>query len=151
MTLLLTLLSVLLPFYGFSTNKRRVALSNLSIIGTKKETNCACLARNEITSAFILGTPIAINAMGDDLSCMRKIKRVQLLTIYTVTTLLPMLLYFLSIKVLFLTRKGGAVLLPALFADLILMRLLVILTIFPTLCPFLLSKVCFFALLRKIT
>ena len=74
----------------------------------------------------------------------------RLLAVCAIAALLPVLLCFLSVGMLFLAEGKKTMILPTLFISLVLAELLVVLTVFPALHPFLLAGVYFFTLLHGV-
>ena len=72
----------------------------------------------------------------------------RLLAVCAIAALLPVLLCFLSVGMLFLAEGKKTMLLPTLFTSLVLAELLIVLAVFPALYPFLLSGIYFFTLLQ---
>ena len=74
----------------------------------------------------------------------------RLLAVCAIAALLPVLLCFLSVGMLFLAEGKKTMLLPTLFTSLVLAELLIVLAVFPALYPFLLSGIYFFTLLHGV-
>lgn len=74
----------------------------------------------------------------------------RLLAVCAIAALLPVLLCFLSVGMLFLAEGKKTMLLPTLFTSLVLAELLVVLTVFPALHSFLLAGIYFFTLLHGV-
>lgn len=74
----------------------------------------------------------------------------RLLAVCAIAALLPVLLCFLSVGMLFLAEGKKTMILPTLFTSLVLAELLVVLAVFPALHPFLLAGVYFFTLLHGV-
>lgn len=103
-----------------------------------------------MADTFVLKAPITVGTVKSSLSYVQGVGQMRLLAVCAIAALLPVLLCFLSVGMLFLAEGKKTMLLPTLFTSLVLAELLVVLTVFPALHPFLLAGVYFFTLLHGV-
>lgn len=148
--LLLALLSMLLPFCKFSAGGQEMTLSGLDVVKAGGRAGYTYLTEGRVADTFVLKAPITVGTVKSSLSYVQEAGQMRLLAVCGIAALLPVLLCFLSVGMLFLAEGKKTMLLPTLFTSLVLAELLVVLTVFPALHPFLLAGVYFFTLLHGV-
>ena len=148
--LLLALLSMLLPFCKFSAGGQEMTLSGLDVVKAGGRAGYTYLTKGGVADTFVLKAPITVGTVKSSLSYVQGVGQMRLLAVCAIAALLPVLLCFLSVGMLFLAEGKKTMLLPTLFTSLVLAELLVVLTVFPALHPFLLAGVYFFTLLHGV-
>lgn len=148
--LLLALLSMLLPFCKFSAGGQEVTLSGLDVVKAGGRAGYTYLTEGRVADTFVLKAPITVGTVKSSLSYVQGVGQMRLLAVCGIAALLPVLLCFLSVGMLFLAEGKKTMLLPTLFTSLVLAELLVVLTVFPALYPFLLAGIYFFTLLHGV-
>lgn len=148
--LLLALLSLLLPFCKFSAGGQEMTLSGLDVVKAGGRAGYTYLTEGGVTDTFVLKAPITVGTVKSSLSYVQEAGQTRLLAVCAIAALLPVLLCFLSVGMLFLAEGKKTMILPTLFTSLVLAELLVVLTVFPALHPFLLAGVYFFTLLHGV-
>lgn len=148
--LLLALLSMLLPFCKFSAGGQEMTLSGLDVVKAGGRAGYTYLTEGRVADTFVLKAPITVGTVKSSLSYVQGVGQMRLLAVCAIAALLPVLLCFLSVGMLFLAEGKKTMLLPTLFTSLVLAELLVVLTVFPALHPFLLAGVYFFTLLHGV-
>ena len=108
------------------------------------------LAEGRVADTFVLKAPITVGTVKSSLSYVQGVGQMRLLAVCGIAALLPVLLCFLSVGMLFLAEGKKTMLLPTLFTSLVLAELLVVLTVFPALHSFLLAGIYFFTLLHGV-
>ena len=148
--LLLALLSMLLPFCKFSAGGQEMTLSGLDVVKAGGRAGYTYLTEGRVADTFVLKAPITAGTVKSSLSYVQGVGQMRLLAVCAIAALLPVLLCFLSVGMLFLAEGKKTMILPTLFTSLVLAELLVVLTVFPALHPFLLAGVYFFTLLHGV-
>ena len=148
--LLLALLSLLLPFGRFSAGGQEMTLSGLDVVKAGGRAGYTYVTKGGVADTFVLKAPITVGTVKSGLSYVQGAGQTRLLTVCAIAALLPVLLCFLSVGMLFLAEGKKTMILPTLFTSLVLAELLVVLTVFPALHPFLLAGVYFFTLLHAV-
>lgn len=148
--LLLALLSMLLPFCKFSAGGQEMTLSGLDVVKAGGRAGYTYLTEGRVADTFVLKAPITVGTVKSSLSYVKEAGQTRLLAVCAIAALLPVLLCFLSVGMLFLAEGKKTMILPTLFTSLVLAELLVVLTVFPALHPFLLAGVYFFTLLHGV-
>lgn len=148
--LLLALLSMLLPFCKFSAGGQEMTLSGLDVVKAGGRAGYTYLTEGRVADTFVLKAPITVGTVKSSLSYVQGVGQMRLLAVCGIAALLPVLLCFLSVGMLFLAEGKKTMLLPTLFTSLVLAELLVVLTVFPALYPFLLAGIYFFTLLHGV-
>lgn len=148
--LLLALLSMLLPFCKFSAGGQEMTLSGLDVVKAGGRAGYTYLTKGRVADTFVLKAPITVGTVKSSLSYVQEAGQTRLLAVCAIAALLPVLLCFLSVGMLFLAEGKKTMILPTLFTSLVLAELLVVLTVFPALHPFLLAGVYFFTLLHGV-
>lgn len=148
--LLLALLSMLLPFCKFSAGGQEMTLSGLDVVKAGGRAGYTYLTEGRVADTFVLKAPITVGTVKSSLSYVQGVGQMRLLAVCAIAALLPVLLCFLSVGMLFLAEGKKTMILPTLFTSLVLAELLVVLTVFPALHPFLLAGVYFFTLLHGV-
>lgn len=148
--LLLALLSMLLPFCKFSAGGQEMTLSGLDVVKAGGRAGYTYLTEGRVADTFVLKAPITVGTVKSSLSYVQEAGQTRLLAVCAIAALLPVLLCFLSVGMLFLAEGKKTMILPTLFTSLVLAELLVVLTVFPALHPFLLAGVYFFTLLHGV-
>ena len=149
--LLLALLSMLLPFCKFSAGGQEMTLSGLDVVKAGGRAGYTYLTEGRVADTFVLKAPITVGTVKSSLSYVQGVGQMRLLAVCAIAALLPVLLCFLSVGMLFLAEGKKTMLLPTLFTSLVLAELLVVLTVFPALHSFLLAGIYFFTLLHGVT
>ena len=148
--LLLALLSMLLPFCKFSAGGQEMTLSGLDVVKAGGRAGYTYLTEGRVADTFVLKAPITVGTVKSSLSYVQGVGQMRLLAVCAIAALLPVLLCFLSVGMLFLAEGKKTMLLPTLFTSLVLAELLVVLTVFPALHSFLLAGIYFFTLLHGV-
>lgn len=148
--LLLALLSMLLPFCKFSAGGQEMTLSGLDVVKAGGRAGYTYLTEGRVADTFVLKAPITVGTVKSSLSYVQGVGQMRLLAVCAIAALLPVLLCFLSVGMLFLAEGKKTMILPTLFTSLVLAELLVVLTVFRALHPFLLAGVYFFTLLHGV-
>lgn len=148
--LLLALLSMLLPFCKFSAGGQEMTLSGLDVVKAGGRAGYTYLTEGRVADTFVLKAPITVGTVKSSLSYVQGVGQMRLLAVCAIAALLPVLLCFLSVGMLFLAEGKKTMLLPTLFTSLVLAELLIVLAVFPALYPFLLSGIYFFTLLHGV-
>lgn len=148
--LLLALLSMLLPFCKFSAGGQEMTLSGLDVVKAGGRAGYTYVTKGGVADTFVLKAPITVGTVKSSLSYVQGVGQMRLLAVCAIAALLPVLLCFLSVGMLFLAEGKKTMILPTLFTSLVLAELLVVLTVFPALHPFLLAGVYFFTLLHGV-
>ena len=148
--LLLALLSMLLPFCKFSAGGQEMTLSGLDVVKAGGRAGYTYLTEGRVADTFVLKAPITVGTVKSSLSYVQGVGQMRLLAVCGIAALLPVLLCFLSVGLLFLAEGKKTMLLPTLFTSLVLAELLVVLTVFPALHSFLLAGIYFFTLLHGV-
>lgn len=148
--LLLALLSMLLPFCKFSAGGQEMTLSGLDVVKAGGRAGYTYLTEGRVADTFVLKAPITVGTVKSSLSYVQGVGQMRLLAVCAIAALLPVLLCFLSVGMLFLAEGKKTMILPTLFTSLVLAELLVVLTVFPALHSFLLAGVYFFTLLHGV-
>lgn len=146
--LLLALLSMLLPFCKFSAGGQEMTLSGLDVVKAGGRAGYTYLTEGRVADTFVLKAPITVGTVKSSLSYVQEAGQTRLLAVCAIAALLPVLLCFLSVGMLFLAEGKKTMILPTLFTSLVLAELLIVLAVFPALYPFLLSGIYFFTLLH---
>lgn len=146
--LLLALLSMLLPFCKFSAGGQEMTLSGLDVVKAGGRAGYTYLTEGRVADTFVLKAPVTVGTVKSSLSYVQGVGQMRLLAVCAIAALLPVLLCFLSVGMLFLAEGKKTMILPTLFTSLVLAELLVVLAVFPALYPFLLSGIYFFTLLH---
>ena len=148
--LLLALLSMLLPFCKFSAGGQEMTLSGLDVVKAGGRAGYTYLTEGRVADTFVLKVPITVGTVKSSLSYVKEAGQTRLLAVCAIAALLPVLLCFLSVGMLFLAEGKKTMILPTLFTSLVLAELLVVLTVFPALHSFLLAGIYFFTLLHGV-
>lgn len=148
--LLLALLSMLLPFCKFSAGGQEMTLSGLDVAKAGGRAGYTYLTEGRVADTFVLKAPVTVGTVKSSLSYVQGVGQMRLLAVCAIAALLPVLLCFLSVGMLFLAEGKKTMLLPTLFTSLVLAELLVVLTVFPALHSFLLAGIYFFTLLHGV-
>ena len=129
--LLLALLSMLLPFCKFSAGGQEMTLSGLDVVKAGGRAGYTYLTEGRVADTFVLKAPITVGTVKSSLSYVQEAGQTRLLAVCAIAALLPVLLCFLSVGMLFLAEGKKTMILPTLFTSLVLAELLVVLTVFP--------------------
>ena len=148
--LLLALLSMRLPFCKFSAGGQEMTLSGLDVVKAGGRAGYTYLTEGRVADTFVLKAPITVGTVKSSLSYVKEAGQTRLLAVCAIAALLPVLLCFLSVGMLFLAEGKKTMILPTLFTSLVLAELLVVLTVFPALHSFLLAGIYFFTLLHGV-
>lgn len=148
--LLLALLSMLLPFCKFSAGGQEMTLSGLDVVKAGGRAGYTYLTEGRVADTFVLKAPITVGTVKSSLSYVQGVGQMRLLAVCAIAALLPVLLCFLSVGMLFLAEGKKTMLLPTLFTSLVLAELLIVLAVFPALHSFLLAGIYFFTLLHGV-
>ena len=148
--LLLALLSMLLPFCKFSAGGQEMTLSGLDVVKAGGRAGYTYLTEGRVADTFVLKAPVTVGTVKSSLSYVQGVGQMRLLAVCAIAALLPVLLCFLSVGMLFLAEGKKTMILPTLFTSLVLAELLVVLTVFPALHSFLLAGIYFFTLLHGV-
>lgn len=127
-----------------------MTLSGLDVVKAGGRAGYTYLTEGRVADTFVLKAPITVGTVKSSLSYVQGVGQMRLLAVCAIAALLPVLLCFLSVGMLFLAEGKKTMILPTLFTSLVLAELLVVLTVFPALHPFLLAGVYFFTLLHGV-
>ena len=127
-----------------------MTLSGLDVVKAGGRAGYTYLTKGGVADTFVLKAPITVGTVKSSLSYVQGAGQTRLLAVCAIAALLPVLLCFLSVGMLFLAEGKKTMILPTLFTSLVLAELLVVLTVFPALHPFLLAGVYFFTLLHGV-
>lgn len=127
-----------------------MTLSGLDVVKAGGRAGYAYLTKGGVADTFVLKAPITVGTVKSSLSYVQGEGQMRFLAICAIAALLPVLLCFLSVGMLFLAEGKKTMILPTLFTSLVLAELLVVLAVFPALHPFLLAGVYFFTLLHGV-
>ena len=133
--LLLALLSMLLPFCKFSAGGQEMTLSGLDVVKAGGRAGYTYLTEGRVADTFVLKAPVTVGTVKSSLSYVQGVGQMRLLAVCAIAALLPVLLCFLSVGMLFLAEGKKTMLLPTLFTSLVLAELLIVLAVFPALYP----------------
>ena len=122
--LLLALLSMLLPFCKFSAGGQEMTLSGLDVVKAGGRAGYTYLTEGRVADTFVLKAPITVGTVKSSLSYVQGVGQMRLLAVCAIAALLPVLLCFLSVGMLFLAEGKKTMLLPTLFTSLVLAELL---------------------------
>ena len=118
--LLLALLSMLLPFCKFSAGGQEMTLSGLDVVKAGGRAGYTYLTEGRVADTFVLKAPITVGTVKSSLSYVQGVGQMRLLAVCAIAALLPVLLCFLSVGMLFLAEGKKTMLLPTLFTSLVL-------------------------------
>lgn len=127
-----------------------MTLSGLDVVKAGGRAGYTYLTEGGVTDTFVLKAPITVGTVKSSLSYVQEAGQTRLLAVCAIAALLPVLLCFLSVGMLFLAEGKKTMILPTLFTSLVLAELLVVLTVFPALHSFLLAGIYFFTLLHGV-
>ena len=116
--LLLALLSMLLPFCKFSAGGQEMTLSGLDVVKAGGRAGYTYLTEGRVADTFVLKAPITVGTVKSSLSYVQGVGQMRLLAVCAIAALLPVLLCFLSVGMLFLAEGKKTMLLPTLFTSL---------------------------------
>ena len=145
--LLLALVSLFLPFCKFSVDGQEISLSGLDVARAGGRAGYTYFTKGGIGDSFVLKDPITVGVVKSSLSYVQGTGHARLLALAVGLALLPVLLCFLSMVLLFFAEGKKTMVLPTLFTSAVLAELLVFFAAIPALQPFLLTGLyLFFAL-----
>lgn len=127
-----------------------MTLSGLDVVKAGGRAGYTYLTEGRVADTFVLKAPITVGTVKSSLSYVKEAGQTRLLAVCAIAALLPVLLCFLSVGMLFLAEGKKTMILPTLFTSLVLAELLVVLTVFPALHSFLLAGIYFFTLLHGV-
>ena len=127
-----------------------MTLSGLDVVKAGGRAGYTYLTEGRVADTFVLKAPVTVGTVKSSLSYVQGVGQMRLLAVCAIAALLPVLLCFLSVGMLFLAEGKKTMLLPTLFTSLVLAELLIVLAVFPALYPFLLSGIYFFTLLHGV-
>ena len=116
-----------------------MTLSGLDVVKAGGRAGYTYLTEGRVADTFVLKAPITVGTVKSSLSYVQGAGQTRLLAVCAIAALLPVLLCFLSVGMLFLAEGKKTMILPTLFTSLVLAELLVVLAVFPALHPFLLA------------
>ena len=102
--LLLALLSMLLPFCKFSAGGQEMTLSGLDVVKAGGRAGYTYLTEGRVADTFVLKAPITVGTVKSSLSYVQGVGQMRLLAVCAIAALLPVLLCFLSVGMLFLAE-----------------------------------------------
>ena len=118
------LLALLLPFCKFSAGGQEMTLSGLDVVKAGGKAGYTYLTEGRVADTFVLKAPITVGTVKSSLSYVQGVGQMRLLAVCAIAALLPVLLCFLSVGMLFLAEGKKTMLLPTLFTSLVLAELL---------------------------
>lgn len=148
--LLLALLSLLLPFCRFQAAGQDMTLSGVEVVTAGGKAGYMYLRQSGVPDDYVLKDPFTWGDIKQGIHYADQTGNSNLLLLAGAAAGLPVLLCFLSMCMLFLAEGKKTMVLPTLFTAIAAAELLVALTAFTALRPFLLIGVYFFAMLNII-
>lgn len=148
--LLLALVSLLLPFCRFPVGGQEITLSGMDVLSAGAKAGYTYLTKGQLADDYVLKAPLTVGTMKSALTFVQGNVDSRLLAAGAVAVLLPLLLCFLAMCMLFLARGKKTMVLPTLFILIVLAEMLVALFGLTELHPYLRIGVYLFTLLHGI-
>ena len=148
--LLLAMVSLLLPFCRFLVGGQEITLSGMDVLSAGAKAGYTYLTNGQLADDYVLKAPLTVGTMKSVLTFVQGNVDSRLLTAGAVAVLIPLLLCFLAMCMLFLARGKKTMVLPTVFTLLVLAEMLVALFGLADLHPYLRIGVYLFTLLHGI-
>lgn len=148
--LLLAMFSLLLPFCRFLVGGQEITLSGMDVLSAGAKAGYTYLTNGQLADDYVLKAPLTVGTMKSALTFVQGNVDSRLLVAGAVAVLLPLLLCFLAMCMLFLARGKKTMVLPTVFTLLVLAEMLVALFGLAELHPYLRIGVYLFTLLHGI-
>lgn len=148
--LLLAMVSLLLPFCRFLVGGQEITLSGMDVLSTGAKAGYTYLTNGRLADDYVLKEPLTVGTMKSALTFVQGNVDSRLLVAGAVAVLIPLLLCFLAMCMLFLARGKKTMVLPTVFTLLVLAEMLVALFGLAELHPYLQIGVYLFTLLHGI-
>ena len=148
--LLLALVSLLLPFCRFPVGGQEITLSGMDVLSAGVKAGYTYLTKGQLADDYVLKAPLTVGTMKSALTFVQGNVDSRLLAAGAVAVVLPLLLCFLAMCMLFLARGKKTMVLPTLFTLIVLAEMLVVLFGLAELHPYLRIGVYLFTLLHGI-
>ena len=148
--LLLAMVSLLLPFCRFPVGGQEITLSGMDVLSAGAKAGYTYLTNGRLADDYVLKAPLTVGTMKLVLTFVQGNVDSRLLTAGAVAVLIPLLLCFLAMCMLFLARGKKTMVLPTVFTFLVLAEMLVALFGLAELHPYLRIGVYLFTLLHGI-
>lgn len=148
--LLLALVSLLLPFCRFPVGGQEITLSGMDVLSAGAKAGYTYLTKGQLADDYVLKAPLTVGTMKSVLTFVQGNVDSRLLAAGAVAVVLPLLLCFLAMCMLFLARGKKTMVLPTLFTLIVLAEMLVALFGLAELHPYLRIGVYLFTLLHGI-
>lgn len=148
--LLLALVSLLLPFCRFPVGGQEITLSGMDVLSAGAKAGYTYLTKGQLADDYVLKAPLTVGTMKSALTFVQGNVDSRLLAAGAVAVVLPLLLCFLAMCMLFLARGKKTMVLPTLFTLIVLAEMLVALFGLAELHPYLRIGVYLFTLLHGI-
>lgn len=148
--LLLAMVSLLLPFCRFLVGGQEITLSGMDVLSAGAKAGYTYLTNGRLADDYVLKAPLTVGTMKSVLTFVQGNVDSRLLAAGVVAVLIPLLLCFLAMCMLFLARGKKTMVLPTVFTLLVLAEMLVALFGLADLHPYLQIGVYLFTLLHGI-
>ena len=148
--LLLALVSLLLPFCRFPVGGQEITLSGMDVLSAGAKAGYTYLTKGQLADDYVLKAPLTVGTMKSVLTFVQGNVDSRLLAAGAVAVVLPLLLCFLAMCMLFLARGKKTMVLPTLVTLIVLAEMLVALFGLAELHPYLQIGVYLFTLLHGI-
>lgn len=148
--LLLAMVSLLLPFCRFPVGGQEITLSGMDVLSAGAKAGYTYLTNGQLADDYVLKEPLTFGTMKSVLTFVQGNVDSRLLAAGVVAVLIPLLLCFLAMCMLFLARGKKTMVLPTVFTLLVLAEMLVALFGLADLHPYLRIGVYLFTLLHGI-
>lgn len=148
--LLLAMVSLLLPFCRFLVGGQEITLSGMDVLSAGAKAAYTYLTNGRLADDYVLKAPLTVGTMKSALTFVQGNVDSRLLAAGVVAVLIPLLLCFLAMCMLFLARGKKTMVLPTVFTLLVLAEMLVALFGLADLYPYLQIGVYLFTLLHGI-
>lgn len=148
--LLLAMVSLLLPFCRFLVGGQEITLSGMDVLSAGAKAGYTYLTNGRLADDYVLKAPLTVGTMKSVLTFVQGNVDSRLLTAGAVAVLIPLLLCFLAMCMLFLARGKKTMVLPTVFTLLVLAEMFVALFGLAELHPYLQIGVYLFTLLHGI-
>lgn len=148
--LLLALVSMLLPFCRFPVGGQEITLSGMDVLSAGAKAGYTYLTKGQLADDYVLKAPLTVGTMKSALTFVQGNVDSRLLAAGAVAVLLPLLLCFLAMCMLFLARGKKTMVLPTVFTLIVQAEMLVALFGLADLHPYLQIGVYLFTLLHGI-
>lgn len=144
---LLALLSLLLPFCKIPADGQNLVLSGMDVAKAGARAGYTYFTTGNIPDTFVLKAPVTAGTLKSALSYAQGAGMTRILLVSAIAVLLPLLLAFLSMCMLFLAEGTKTMVFPTLFTAAVVLELAVVFVGFPALKVFFLTGVYLFSVL----